>query len=96
MKFRKLLSYKLENDSTLEYSTTATGMGRVQINGETVSEKSPNNQTKMLPKRLILKLLLGRRAYFFLKKGKTEDVLHKVSAFDADYYIRLVITYGDI
>ncbi len=39
MKFRKLLSYKLENDSTLEYSTTATGMGRVQINGETVSEK---------------------------------------------------------
>jgi len=39
MKFRKLLSYKLENDSTLEYSTTATGMGRVQINGKTVSEK---------------------------------------------------------
>ena len=39
MKFRKLLSYKLENDSTLEYSTTATGMGQVQINGETVSEK---------------------------------------------------------
>lgn len=39
MKFRKLLSYKLENDSTLEYSTTVTGMGRVQINGETVSEK---------------------------------------------------------
>ena len=39
MKFRKLLSYKLENDSTLEYSTTAMGMGRVQINGETVSEK---------------------------------------------------------
>ena len=39
IKFRKLLSYKLDNDSTLEYSTTATGMGRVQINGETVSEK---------------------------------------------------------
>ena len=39
MKFRKLLSYKLDNDSTLEYSTTATGMGQVQINGETVSEK---------------------------------------------------------
>jgi len=39
MKFRKLLSYKLDNDSTLEYSTTVTGMGRVQINGETVSEK---------------------------------------------------------
>ena len=39
MKFRKLLSYKLENDSTLEYSTTVKGMGRVQINGETVSEK---------------------------------------------------------
>ena len=39
MKFRKLLSYKLDNDSTLEYSTTATGMGRVQINGKTVSEK---------------------------------------------------------
>ena len=39
MKRRKLLSYKLDNDSTLEYSTTATGMGQVQINGETVSEK---------------------------------------------------------
>ena len=39
MKFRKLLSYKLDNDSTLEYSTTVKGMGRVQINGETVSEK---------------------------------------------------------
>ena len=39
MKFRKLLSYKLDNDSTLEYSTTVTGTGRVQINGETVSEK---------------------------------------------------------
>ena len=39
MKFRKLLSYKLGNDSTLEYSTTVKGMGRVQINGETVSEK---------------------------------------------------------
>ena len=39
MKFRKLLSYKLDNDSTLEYSTTVKGMGRVQINSETVSEK---------------------------------------------------------
>ena len=39
MKFRKLLSYKLDNDSTLEYSTTVKGMGRVQINGDTVSEK---------------------------------------------------------
>ena len=39
MKFRKLLSYKLDNDTTLEYSTTVKGMGRVQINGETVSEK---------------------------------------------------------
>ncbi len=39
MKFRKLLSYKLDNDSTLDYSTTVKGMGRVQINGETVSEK---------------------------------------------------------
>ena len=39
MNFRKLLSYKLDNDSTLEYSTTIKGMGRVQINGETVSEK---------------------------------------------------------
>ena len=39
MKFRKLLSYKLDNDSTLEDSTTVTGTGRVQINGETVSEK---------------------------------------------------------
>ena len=39
MKFRKLLSYKLDNDSTLEYSTTVKGIGRVQINGETVSEK---------------------------------------------------------
>ena len=39
MKRRKLLSYKLDNDSTLEYSTTGTGMGQVQINGETVSEK---------------------------------------------------------
>ena len=39
MKFRKLLSYKLDNDSSLEYSTTVTGTGRVQINGETVSEK---------------------------------------------------------
>ena len=39
MKRRKLLSYKLDNDSTLEYSTTVKGMGRVQINGETVSEK---------------------------------------------------------
>jgi hypothetical protein len=39
MKFRKLLSYKLDNDSNLDYSTTVKGMGRVQINGETVSEK---------------------------------------------------------
>ena len=39
MKRRKLLSYKLDNDSTLEYSTTGTGMGQVQINGEIVSEK---------------------------------------------------------
>ena len=31
MKFRKLLSYKLDNDTTLEYSTTVKGMGRAQI-----------------------------------------------------------------
>jgi len=39
MKDRKLVSYKLEDGPMLEYTSNLSGLGKVFINGEVVSEK---------------------------------------------------------
>jgi len=39
MKFKTLLWYQLDDETKLEYATSMTGIGKVELNGQIVSEK---------------------------------------------------------